>query len=69
MVWIHPFPNGNGRHTRMMADLLAQQLGARPFSWGGRDLAEASAVRSKYLAALRRADKHDLAPLLAFARS
>src|SRR6476661_6539586 len=34
LVQIHPFPNGNGRHARMMADLLAAKLGATPFSWG-----------------------------------
>ena len=29
LVWIHAFPNGNGRHARLMADLLACDLDAR----------------------------------------
>jgi Fic-DOC domain mobile mystery protein B len=35
LVWVHPFPNGNGRHSRMMADALLKQLGRQAFSWGG----------------------------------
>ena len=35
MTQIHPFTNGNGRHARMMADLLIERLGRKPFSWGG----------------------------------
>ena len=35
LVAIHPFPNGNGRHARLMADLLATQLGGTAFTWGG----------------------------------
>jgi fido (protein-threonine AMPylation protein) len=35
LVFIHPFPNGNGRHARLIADVLIEQLGAPPFSWGG----------------------------------
>jgi len=66
---VHPFPNGNGRHTRLMADLLAQQLGAAPFTWGGVSLGATSATRARYIASLKQADAHDLGPLLAFARS
>lgn len=69
LVWIHPFSNGNGRHARMMADLLAEQLGRPPFSWGGRSLTETSQLRRAYIGALRAADGGDLLPLLAFARS
>ena len=28
LVTIHPFPNGNGRHARLIADVLIEQLGA-----------------------------------------
>lgn len=66
---IHPFPNGNGRHARMMADLIVQQAGRRRFSWGGESLTETSELRSRYIAALREADRGDLEPLIAFARS
>jgi Fic-DOC domain mobile mystery protein B len=66
---IHPFPNGNGRHARLMADLLIERLGGEPFSWGGGSLADVGALRAKYVAALKAADGHDIGPLLAFARS
>jgi Fic-DOC domain mobile mystery protein B len=70
LVWIHPFPNGNGRHSRMMADALLKQLGQKAFSWGGDvSLVSANQVRAQYLAALRAADKNDFAELLAFVRS
>lgn len=69
LVAIHPFPNGNGRHARLAADLLVERLGGEPFSWGGGRLADVGALRARYIAALRAADGHDIAPLLAFARS
>jgi len=69
LVAIHLFPNGNGRHARLAADLLAERLGRPPFSWGRGDLIDAGRTRAAYVAALRAADAHDLAPLLAFARS
>ncbi|MGX5799647.1 mobile mystery protein B [Bradyrhizobium sp. Arg314] len=69
LVAIHPFPNGNGRHARLMADLLIALLGGEPFSWGGGTLRDIGTLRAEYIAALRAADNHDFAPLLAFARS
>jgi Fic-DOC domain mobile mystery protein B len=69
MVAIHPFPNGNGRHTRLLADLAVQRLGARRYSWGGVNLQSPGETRQAYIAALRAADLHDYEPLLAFARS
>ena len=74
LVVIHPFPNGNGRHARMMADLLAARLGQPRFTWGSRSLTNASLIsatdtRHYYIAALQAADVRDYAPLLAFARS
>ncbi len=70
LVWIHPFPNGNGRHSRMMADALARSLGQPAFSWGsGGNLVAVDDARSRYLAALRAADKGDYQLLLAFVRS
>lgn len=44
IVQVHPFPNGNGRHARLLADLLVESLGARPFSWGSGDLANAGTL-------------------------
>lgn len=69
LVSIHPFPNGNGRWSRLVADLLIVRLGAERFSWGKENLQRAGDVRKIYIEALHAADDHDLAPLLAFARS
>lgn len=70
LVWIHPFPNGNGRHSRMMADVLVRVQGQQAFSWGkGGNLVAANDVRARYLAALRAADQGDYQLLLAFVRS
>ena len=69
LVQIHPFPNGNGRHARLMADLLVMRLGGERFSWGSANLQSAGDVRARYIEALKAADDHDIRPLLAFARS
>lgn len=69
LVQIHPFPNGNGRHSRLMADLLVMQLGRERFSWGRESLRDPGAARARYIGALRAADNHDIGPLLAFARA
>jgi Fic-DOC domain mobile mystery protein B len=66
---IHPFPNGNGRHARLMADLLIERLGGQGFTWGGVSLANVGELRKSYVAALNAADNHDVGPLLKFARS
>jgi Fic-DOC domain mobile mystery protein B len=68
LVWIHPFSNGNGRHARLLTDLLLAANGAVPFTWGRGDLEHAGEARERYLAALRAADARDFAPLLAFVR-
>ncbi len=69
LVQIHPFANGNGRHARLMADLLVVRLGSEHFSWGRQSLRDPGAIRQRYIAALQAADNHDTGPLLAFARS
>ena len=69
LVWIHPFPNGNGRHSRLATDILLRSFGEEPFTWGRGDLRSVNEVRQSYIAALRAADHHDMAPLLAFIRS
>ena len=69
LVQIHPFPNGNGRHARLMADLLVMSLGGERFSWGSAYLQGVGALRRAYITALQAADNHDIGPLLAFARS
>jgi Fic-DOC domain mobile mystery protein B len=69
LVAIHPFVNGNGRHSRLMADLLVQQLGGQLFTWGRTKLQDATDLRARYVSALRSADAHDIGPLIRFARS
>jgi len=69
LVFIHPFPNGNGRHARLMADLLAVRLGGVAFTWGGGGTAKSGDLRRRYVKALRQADAHELSELIAFARS
>lgn len=69
LVAIHPFPNGNGRFSRLVGDLLARQLGQPPFTWGRANLVDAGETRARYVEALRAADNHDVDLLLLFARS
>lgn len=73
LVQIHAFPNGNGRHARLMTDLLLESTDHEPFSWGAKtDLAPLETVgdrRKKYIHALRLADKNQFDSLLAFVRS
>lgn len=66
LVWVHCYPNGNGRHARMAADLLARRLGVGPLTWGRDRLVRADEVRRRYISALQAADRHDYAPLLTF---
>jgi Fic-DOC domain mobile mystery protein B len=68
LVQIHPFPNGIGRHARLLADLLITQLGGKAFSWG-RGLRDHRELRKRYIEALKAADNHDIQPLLVFSRS
>ena len=69
---IHAFPNGNGRHARMITDVLAVKLGRPEFTWGaGANLVAETAARAAYLAGLRALDANadDVKPLLEFSRS
>jgi Fic-DOC domain mobile mystery protein B len=68
LVWIHPYPNGNGRHARLAADLLLVSLGRERFSWGSKSLVDPGETRERYIFALREADKHNIQPLLEFVR-
>lgn len=69
LVFIHPFPNGNGRWSRLMADLLLTRLGQPRFTMGNSTLRTADEARAAYIAALQAADQHDFSPLIAFLRS
>jgi Fic-DOC domain mobile mystery protein B len=70
LVNIHCFPNGNGRHARLMADLLIATVFEQPaFSWHNSNMVKANEIRKQYISAIRAADKGDIQPLIAFARS
>ena len=66
LVQIHPFPNGNGRISRLMADLLMKQFGLPVLDWGSGNLTEISELRKKYISALQNADNGDYSSLLNF---
>lgn len=70
MVSIHPFPNGNGRHSRLCSDIVISHVfNERVFSWGALHLASTVESRQHYLNTIRKADEGDIEPLLRFARS
>ncbi len=70
LVFIHPFSNGNGRHARLMADLILEKLfTTKVFSWGEKSLANHNKTRKEYIKALKMADEHDYSLLLEFVRS
>jgi Fic family protein len=68
---IHAFPNGNGRHARMLANILSVKYGRPRFKWGRANLVDTGPAREAYFAALRAldADAKDIRPLREFARS
>ena len=71
IVSIHCFPNGNGRHSRLMADLIAEKIFKnKVFTWGQADLLSSKEldVRTNYLTALQKADAGNFADLIKFAR-
>ncbi len=69
LVYIHPFPNGNGRFSRMFADLLMYLNDESRFRWGRGDLIRESDMRKRYLEALREADKGNYEKLISFVDS
>ncbi len=70
LVSIHCFPNGNGRHSRLLADIIIEKLFKKPvFSWGAANLSNHADARTTYIKALQAADKGDYTLLLEFARS
>jgi len=70
IVSIHCFPNGNGRHSRLLADIIIEKIYNKPvFSWGAANLSGEGETRAAYLKAVKTADEGDYSFLLAFARS
>lgn len=69
LVMIHCFPNGNGRHSRLIADIIIESLfDSEAFTWTSSGMQEFDKVRSTYLQALREADQGNIDALLKFAR-
>jgi len=70
LVSIHCFPNGNGRHSRLMADIIIDKIyNKEMFTWGAQNLIKQSKTRNYYLTAVRKADQNNYSLLLDFARS
>ena len=67
LVWIHCFPNGNGRHSRIMADaILEKAFNQKPINWGRGKLEVGGDSRKRYINALRKADAHDFSDLMEY---
>lgn len=70
LVWIHPFPNGNGRHARLITDLIiTKYFGAKSFTWGSNLVLGTADLRKTYMDALKAADKNDYSDLEKFVTS
>ena len=70
LVSIHPFANGNGRHARLMTDVLLEHILQRPrFTWGSEDLCKPGDARRRYIMALHAADQQNYSPLVEFVRT
>ncbi len=70
IVSIHCFPNGNGRHSRMMADIIIENIfGEEIFTWHQSNMVKADKKRKEYIKTLRVADKGDINPLIKFAKN
>lgn len=69
LVSIHCFPNGNGRHSRLIADIVIEKIFQKPvFSWGAENITKIGDARKTYIQALKAADRGDYKQLLVFAR-
>jgi Fic-DOC domain mobile mystery protein B len=70
IVAIHCFPNGNGRHSRLIADIISDKIfNAGVYTWGNSSLLKAGDLRKTYITALREADKGDITSLMEFSKS
>lgn len=70
IVSIHCFPNGNGRHSRMMADIIMESIFKNEiFSWHQSNMVKANEIRKEYINALKEADNGNIKPLIDFAKN
>ena len=69
IVQIHCFSNGNGRHSRIMADIIIEMIFKKYiFTWHYSNMVKGDAIRKKYIIAVQEADKGNIYPLIDFAR-
>jgi len=69
LVNIHCFPNGNGRHSRLMADIIIESVfGMKVFTWNNSNLIKPDNLRKEYIDSIKQADNGSIEPLLKFAR-
>lgn len=66
LVFVHPYPNGNGRHSRLATDILLHYMEQERFTWGAGGITKRGEVRTRYIKALKAADNHDIEPLMEF---
>jgi Fic-DOC domain mobile mystery protein B len=70
LVSIHCFANGNGRHSRLMADIIIEKIFKQPvYTWGASNIVKQGEQRSNYINALKAADAGEIFPLIRFAKS
>ncbi len=73
LVFIHVFPNGNGRHARLMTDILLKSNNQKPFTWGQKmhssSIDVEGKIRKAYISALRKADGNNFIDLIKFVKS
>lgn len=70
LVNIHCFANGNGRHSRIMADIIIESIFDRKiFTWNHSNMVKADEIRKKYIMAIKESDKGNIEPLIDFARN
>lgn len=67
-VFIHPFLNGNGRWSRLLANIFLKQSMDKVTIWPEETVGNASIIREEYLAAVRSADNGDYSQLIALHR-
>ncbi len=66
LVWIHPFANGNGRHARLLADIVLFNHDLPRIDWGATSLVTKGTARKRYIEALKAADRGEFGPLLSY---
>jgi Fic-DOC domain mobile mystery protein B len=69
LVSIHPWSEGNGRHARLIADIVVAANGEQPLTWGSRAApGNVGSARERYVEAVKAAETGDFTPLFEFSR-